>query len=103
MECIVGTNSAGSGTEYGVAVKGCDSIRRDNVQSTVRLQLNDLRAEDTGVYYCAPKLLLVVVMVLLVLVVVVSTLVGSLSLLLSSSQAQPRVGTHLCVWGRAAH
>ncbi|KFV52960.1 Ig heavy chain V region 5A, partial [Gavia stellata] len=51
LEHITGIASDG-GTGYAPAVERRFTISRDNSQSTLTLQMNSLRADDTATSYC---------------------------------------------------
>ncbi|NWZ60575.1 HV307 protein, partial [Haliaeetus albicilla] len=53
LEYVADISRGGSGTWYTPSVQGCFTLSRDNSQSTLTLQMNSLRADDTATYYCA--------------------------------------------------
>ncbi|NXW25891.1 HV323 protein, partial [Circaetus pectoralis] len=52
LKYVVSISDSGISTLYAPSVKGRFTISRDNSQSTVTLQMNSLRADDTATYYC---------------------------------------------------
>uniref|UniRef100_A0A8C0BY08 Ig-like domain-containing protein n=1 Tax=Buteo japonicus TaxID=224669 RepID=A0A8C0BY08_9AVES len=51
FEWVASITDSGSTTYYAPSVKGRFTVSKDNSQSTVTLQMNSLRADDTATYY----------------------------------------------------
>nr|1QD0_A Chain A, VHH-R2 ANTI-RR6 ANTIBODY [Lama glama] len=54
-EFVAAIRWSGKETWYKDSVKGRFTISRDNAKTTVYLQMNSLKGEDTAVYYCAAR------------------------------------------------
>ncbi|CAH6779593.1 unknown_gene_14530 [Phodopus roborovskii] len=53
LEWVADINGDSSASRYVPSVKGRFTISRDNAKSTLYLQMNNLKTDDTAVYYCA--------------------------------------------------
>uniref|UniRef100_UPI0032E93973 IgE 4C8 heavy chain n=1 Tax=Homo sapiens TaxID=9606 RepID=UPI0032E93973 len=53
LEWVSGLSGGGGDTDYADSVKGRLTISRDNSKKTLFLEMNNLRPEDTAIYYCA--------------------------------------------------